>query len=248
MTVLPALLGAVAGAIVGSYVATLCLRWPGGESASGGRSRCDSCGRTLRPAELIPLLSAAWSRGRCSSCGAPIAAFHHRTELAAAGIGAAALLVAPDPAGAAAALFAWLLLPLVLLDWRHFWLPDRLVLLLAAAGLALGGLLGVSLEERLAGGLGGFGLLWLLAWAYRRLRGREGLGAGDPKLFGAIGLWLGWQMLPLLLLGASSLGLAAALLSRDHIRPDQRLPFGTLLGVAAFAVAVVQARTATGGA
>ena len=247
MTVLPALLGAVAGAIVGSYIATLCLRWPRGESASGGRSRCDSCGRTLRPAELIPLLSAAWSRGRCSSCGAAIAAFHHRTELAAAGIGATALLAAPNAAGAAAALFGWLLLPLVLLDWRHFWLPDRLVLLLAAAGLALGGLLADPLEQRLVGGASGFGLLWLLAWSYRRLRGREGLGAGDPKLFGAIGLWLGWQLLPPLLLGASALGLAAALITRRRIAPDQRLPFGTLLGVAAFAIAIVQARSATNG-
>ncbi|HYI42846.1 MAG TPA: prepilin peptidase, partial [Sphingomicrobium sp.] len=110
MTFLIALAGAVLGAIVGSYVATLCLRWPRGAQASTGRSRCDACGRTLEPLELVPVLSALAARGRCRSCGARIDRFHLRVELAAAAIGALALLISPDLRGAALALFGWLLL------------------------------------------------------------------------------------------------------------------------------------------
>ncbi len=236
--VLAALLGAALGAIVGSYLATLVVRWGRGESASTGRSRCDGCGRTLRAVELVPLLSALASRGTCRSCGARIDPLHWRTELAAAVVGGVALALAPDRSGAALALFGWLLLPLALLDWRHFWLPDRLTFPLAAAGLALGGFIGVApLADRLIGGAAGFASLALLAWSYRRLRGREGLGGGDPKLFAAIGLWLGWMVLPFVLLLAALIGLAAALPGGLHA--TRRLPFGTMLAAAAWLFAAL---------
>ena len=235
---LAALLGAVAGAIVGSYLATLVQRWGRGEGASTGRSHCDGCGRTLGPAELVPLLSAAASRGRCRTCGARIDPLHWRVEAAAALIGGVSLLIAPTLQGAMLALFGWLLLPLVLLDWRHFWLPDRLTLVLALVGVAAGEwLMLAGWADRLVGGAVGFAALAALAWLYRRLRGREGLGGGDPKLLGAIGLWLGWAALPPVLLVAALLGLGAAL--PGGLQATRRLPFGTMLGVAAWLVAAV---------
>jgi leader peptidase (prepilin peptidase)/N-methyltransferase len=78
----------------------------------------------------------------------------------------------------------------------------------------------------------GFAALWLAAMLYRMARGRHGLGGGDPKMFGAIGMWLGWQALPLVLLASCSLGLAAAvMLALVRRRWDNavRLPFGTML-------------------
>jgi leader peptidase (prepilin peptidase)/N-methyltransferase len=233
-----ALAGALLGAIAGSFIATLCLRWPKGVQASSGRSRCDGCGRALAPLELVPLLSGLVARGRCRSCGAPIDPLHWRVELAAAAVGAAAMLVSPDLRGAALTLFGWLLLPLAILDARHFWLPDRLTTALAVAGLLAGGALsGAPLPHRLIGGAVGFGALALIAWGYRRLRSRDGLGGGDPKLLGAIGLWTGWAALPAILVIASLAGLALALLRRHG--PGEAVPFGSLLALGGWLWAAV---------
>lgn len=227
----------VLGLILGSFIATLVLRWPHGRSVRG-RSACDGCGRQLSAWELVPLASAATLRGRCRTCAAPIAWTHSLVELAAAGVGAAAGVAAPWPEALAGAVFGWLLLTLALLDWRHWWLPDPITALLAAGGVA-GGLLGIgpSLFDRAIGGAAGFATLWLIATGYRRLRGREGMGGGDPKLFAGIGLWLGWQTLPAVLLVASLFGLGLVLLAtltgRAMTRTDA-LPFGTLLAAAAY--------------
>ena len=153
------------------------------------------------------------------------------------------MAVAPGAVGATGALFAWLLIALAALDLRHFWLPDRLTLALAVAGL-VAGLIdpAVSMRDRLIGGLVGYAALAGIALAYRLVRKREGLGGGDPKLLGAIGLWLGWQSLPFVLLGASGAGLAAVgllMLRGKTVSTSMRLPFGTLLAVAAFPVWMV---------
>lgn len=229
--------GSLAGLIAGSFLSTLVVRWPAGRTL-GGRSACDACGRVLQPVELVPLLSALWLRLRCRSCGARIDPLHMRVELACGLVGGIALAVAPGPAGIAGALFGWLLVALAVLDARHFWLPDRLTGVLAVAGLASGVLgLAPSLADRLVGGVAGFGALWLVGFGYRRLRGREGLGGGDPKLFGAIGLWVGWAMLPFVLLGASTAGLLIVLgmiVARQPVGAATRLPLGSLLAIAAF--------------
>ena len=236
--------GSVAGLIVGSFLATLVLRWPQGRGL-GGRSACDGCSRTLAARELIPVVSALAARGHCRSCGARIDPLHMQVELACALVGGVALWVAPGVAGMAGALFGWLLVALAWLDARHFWLPDRLTGTLAALGL-VGGIAGLepALPDRLIGGAGGFASLVLVGWGYRRWRGREGLGGGDPKLFGAIGLWLGWQALPFVLLGASASGLLAVAglaLTGRRVTATMRLPLGTLLAVAAFVVWVAVA-------
>ncbi len=110
--------------------------------------------------------------------------------------------------------------------------------MLALAGIAAGlGGIEPPLADRLIGGSAGFGSLWLIGFAYQRLRGREGLGGGDPKLLGAIGLWLGWRMLPAVLLLAALTGLALVLvgmLTGRAAKLDDRVPFGALLAIAAY--------------
>ncbi|MBB3764892.1 prepilin peptidase [Sphingomicrobium lutaoense] len=234
--------GGVTGAIVGSYLATLVLRWPRGEGASRGRSACDHCGVTIRPADLVPILSHLLRRGRCRACGQPIDATHFLVEASGAAIGAGAMALSPGVAGAVLALMGWILLPLVILDWRHLWLPDRLVAILAASGLPLAGLAnGLPLIDRLIGGAAGFASLWGIAFLYRRWRGREGMGEGDPKLFGALGCWCGWAGLPLVLLGAAAGLLAYALLSGVAGEREREHPLGSALGVAGFLLLAAEA-------
>lgn len=235
--------GALFGVIFGSFIAVIVLRWPQGRSAMRGRSVCDGCGGPLGAGRLVPLFSYVVQRGKAACCGGRIDPIHPVAELLGALIGAISAAVAPDlPHALAGAVFGWLLLTLALLDLRHFWLPDRLTLVLALMGLGVG-LVGIEpdLAARLIGGTVGFLALSFIRIAYRRLRGREGMGGGDPKLFGAIGLWLGWHMLPMVLLGAALSGLvtavALALLGRDVVGAT-RLPFGPFLALAAWILSI----------
>ena len=226
------------GAIIGSFVATLVVRWPAGRSVARGRSACDGCGRVLRARELVPIASYLAQRGRCRSCGGRIDPRHPLIELLALAIGAAAGWAAPGPVGVAGAVAGWLLLALGALDLALLWLPDRLTGSLAVVGVAAG-LLGAepALAERLIGGVGGLVALWLVGWSYHRLRGRQGLGGGDPKLLGAIGLWLGWRLLPAVLLLACLIGLGVVAwrgLTGRRVAASDAMPLGTLLAVAAY--------------
>lgn len=231
-------LAALLGLVLGSFIATLVLRWPDGRSVLG-RSQCDACKRPLGPLDLVPLASALVLRGRCRSCGARIDPFHMQVELASGLIGALALTILPGTTGWLWALFGWLLLPLALLDARHMWLPDRLNALLAVTGLLLAGpMLGTAMLDRWIGALAGGAALALVAFVFKRLRGRDGMGGGDPKLMAALGAWLGWQALPLTLLLASFGGLLWALFTQgkgDRPLSLRSVPFGTFLAIAAWA-------------
>lgn len=228
------LLAGLTGLVVGSFLSTLVLRWPAGETLAG-RSRCDHCRQQLGVADLWPLLSWALARGRCRHCGAPINSRHPLTEAAAALIAVLAVIAMPGPAGFAGALFGWILLALLMLDLDHYWLPDRLTLPLLVLGLWLG--VG-SLPLRLAGAALGGGLLWVVGFLYRQWRGREGVGLGDVKLLAALGAWLGpWALGPLLLLAAVLgllLGLFGATKNEGH--GTRIIPFGACLCVAAFPI------------
>lgn len=230
--------GALLGAVAGSFLATLVLRWPAGRSIASGRSACDGCGRTLRAWELVPLLSVIALRGRCHRCGAAIDPLHGRVELAGAVIGMVALAIVPGWDGAAGALFGWMLLALAILDWRHHWLPDLLTLPLLLIGL-LAGAAGIepTIAARIGGVIAGYAALVSIAALYRWVRGRQGLGGGDPKLLAAIGAWLGWQDLPFVVLAAALIGLAgvaAAAIGGRKVSATDRLPLGTLLAIAAW--------------
>ncbi|MES2337551.1 MAG: A24 family peptidase [Pseudomonadota bacterium] len=235
----PVALG-VLGAVFGSFIATVAIRWPAGRSALIGRSACDGCGQTLSPLELVPLVSGIALRGRCRSCGGRIGLSHPATELLGLGIGVVAGLVAPGWTAVAGAVFGWLLLAAGAVDLAAFRLPNAVTLTLAVSGVFTGAI-GVPppVFDRAIGGVLGFGALWMVAAVYRMVRGRIGLGGGDAKLFGAIGLWLGWRALPPTLLIACLLGLGVVLvmvLSGRKVAATDRLPLGSLLAVGAFAM------------
>jgi leader peptidase (prepilin peptidase)/N-methyltransferase len=230
------------GAIWGSFVAALCNRWPKGESIAKGRSRCDQCGRQIAPYDLIPIASYLLLNGKCRNCGQSIGRLPIATELAAALIGTVPVLLLPESQAVAAALFGWLLLPLVILDHQHLWLPNRLVLVLAVIGFLVGPMLtpDIIIEDRFAGMLVGFLSLEIIRQAYKKFRQRDGMGAGDPKLFGALGIWLGWHAVPFTLLGASAIGLISISMSVYMINQSRTaFPLGSYLGIAAFLVALI---------
>jgi leader peptidase (prepilin peptidase) / N-methyltransferase len=233
-------LGFVLGAVIGSFLAAILVRWPEGRSVLTGRSRCDKCRRTLGPIELVPIVSWFLVKGRCRGCGAPIDKRHLAIEAGAALIGLTAIFAHPLPTAVFTAVFGWWLFLLAALDVEHHWLPDRLTWSLLFAGLPVAWVgVGPPLADRLIGAAAGFLLLALVGWAYRRLRGREGLGGGDPKLLGAIGAWLGWAMLPYVLLGAGLVGLAAVAAMRLRGQPvaaTDRLPLGALMAIAAWSL------------
>lgn len=236
-----AVLAGICGAIVGSYVGVIVVRWPRAEQTMRGRSMCDRCGRSLGWLETVPLLSWLFLRGRCRQCDAPIDRVQPLCEGAGALIGFVAFAwLAPIQAAAWSALLI-LLLPIALLDARHFWLPDRLTAALAVGGLLAGGLTSSAspLTDRVVGAAIAYLLLEGIRRAYRAIRHREGMGAGDPKLAAAIALWFAPFDLPLLLLAATFVGFAIAV--PMHRRAGTtRLPFGTCLAVAVALVPLTQ--------
>ena len=224
------IIGGWLGLLVGSFVALVTARWPQGLPITG-RSRCDGCGAALGALELVPLISFAVLRGRCRHCGQAIAGRHWHIELAAAAVGAA--LLWRYPGAWWPALAGWWLLALIILDVEHYWLPDALTLPFIAFALLLPGL---AAEQRLWGAGLGFAGLWLVGAVYSRVRGREGLGGGDPKLLAGLGALLGPWALPFLITGAAGLGLALAgwdVLRGRRVDAATRMPFGALLAGAA---------------
>jgi leader peptidase (prepilin peptidase)/N-methyltransferase len=231
--------GAVAGLLAGSFIATAAIRVPNGESALVGRSRCDHCGAALPAANLVPVLSYVVQGGRARCCGSRIDPIHPEAELLAALIGATSALL-PLPFSIASCGLGWQLLMLGLVDLRSFRLPNLLVAPLAITGLAASiTTTAPSIADSLIGMLAGFLVLEAIRLGYRALKGRDGIGRGDPKLLGAIGAWLGWQPLPTALLAAALTGLAWALVSLSlgrRVARSQKMPLGTLLALAAWPV------------
>lgn len=233
---------AVFGAIIGSYIGVLVLRWPTGEPTTSGRSRCDACQRQLAWFDLVPLFSYVLLRGRCRYCKAGIDPLQAIAEWSGALLCALTFYLLPVEVAAASSVLFLMLLPLALLDARHLWLPDRLALVLALLGLVLGGLTsgGVELTTRLLFAALAFAALESLRRLFRAVRGKEGMGAGDPKLFAAIGLWLSPYDLPLLILIASMSGIAVALIFMARQRLFQQLPLGSLMAVATVVLVFVR--------
>jgi len=226
------------GLIFGSFIAAVTVRMPRDEDIVFGRSHCMSCGQTLKPWQLVPVLSWLIQRGRCAMCGAPVSARYILIECAAAAIGVWAAMagaLAGWPTVAATAVLGWQLLLIALIDAENFWLPDELTLPLIASGLLATGLIAWGWPvPQLIGAAAGFGALWAIAWLYRRVRGREGLGGGDPILFAGAGAWVGWSGLPTVLLWACAAGFSIVLtllITRGRVSATERLPFGTFLAI-----------------
>jgi leader peptidase (prepilin peptidase) / N-methyltransferase len=234
-----ALLVAVALAM-GSFVGVLVMRLPAGDPL-WDRSVCPNCGVRLGPKDLVPVASWLWLKGRCRRCDAPLGWFYPAVELAAVGVAIWAWTEADGWVLWASCGFGWTLLALGLVDWRHMVLPDLLTLPLIPAGPIVAEFAAPdAVLDDVAGAAGGFVFFTLVAWAYRRWRGWEGLGAGDAKLLAAIGAWVGATGLPSVVLLASLVALVVALGSRAIQRSipaaQDRVPFGPALAVAAWIV------------
>jgi leader peptidase (prepilin peptidase)/N-methyltransferase len=155
-------------------------------------------------------------------------------ELAALGVAVWAASLFSGLAFWAGCLLGWTLIALAATDLKYFLLPDFLTLPLVAAGLlASAGLDRDSFSDSALGAVLGYAFVRLLRFAYRSIRGREGMGLGDAKLLAAAGAWVSWQGLPSVLVLASLLGLAGVLAQRwrgRRIDPAQHVPFGAFLG------------------
>ena len=246
--VVTALAAMLAGAAIGSFIGTALVRLPEGRSVLAGRSACDACAAPIAARDLVPLISWLALAGKCRRCGAPIGMWQPLAELGGAVIGGAAVLLAPAGLALPAMLLGWQLLLLAMIDAHHLWLPRPLTALLAASGAGFAAWRGwqeasfAPVLAAAAGGLIGFLMLWGVAQGYRMLRGREGMGDGDPPLLGAMGLWLGPMGVIGTVIGASLLGLAAALvmlLARRPVAADTALPLGTLMAAAGWAIFLI---------
>lgn len=221
---------------IGSFLGVLIRRLPEGRPMVLARSRCEACGATLTVPELLPLASYLWRRGRCGHCGQPIGLFHPIIELVAIGVAIWAVMAETDPVRLwTDCLLGWVLLTLSWIDWRWMRLPDVLTLPLLLAGLLFTlATQPTDITDHAAGAATGYLALRGLAWCYRIVRGREGIGAGDAKLLGAVGAWLGLAWLPLVVLLAALLGMAMAAglaLAGQKMYAKTALPFGPWLAL-----------------
>jgi len=237
---IPVLVMLVAAPVIGSFLGAMAMRVPEGRPVVWARSECEHCGRALQVRELVPVASFLWLKGRCRGCGAPIGAFPLVMELTAIAVVAWAAVETGGAIFLASCILGWTLLLLAAIDWRVQLLPDLLTLPLMLAGLAASFVLPLGLwRDHAIGAVAGFAGLALVAWAYRALRKREGLGLGDAKLAAAIGAWIAWQGLPTMLLWGSMLGLLFAValsLGGRRLRLSDRLPFGVFLAAGGWLV------------
>lgn len=202
------------------------------------RSQCPACGHAIGALENVPVVSYLFLRGRCSACAATISARYPIVELLTGALTVAAVLrFGVTPAAAAGCLFVWSLIALTFIDFDTQLLPDSLTLPLLWGGLlanVAGWVPGVTLRDAVVGAIAGYLALWTIYWLFKLIRGKEGMGYGDFKLLAALGAWLGWQMLPLIVLLSSFVGAIIGIglvvfKGRDHQIP---LAFGPYLAIA----------------
>ena len=200
------------------------------------RSRCPACGHQISAAENIPVLSWLLLRGRCSACKARISARYPLVELTA-GLTAAfsAWHFGPGLAALGAMVFVWVMLAAILIDADTQLLPDALTLPLLWLGLLLNlAATYTDLRAAVIGAAAGYLVLWSVYWLFKLATGKEGMGFGDFKLLAAIGAWLGWSALPVVILlssvGGSIVGISLIVFAR-HGR-EVPIPFGPYLGTA----------------
>lgn len=200
------------------------------------RSRCPHCNHQIRAWENIPVISYLLLRGKCSGCGAPISLRYPIIEAATAALsGFAAWHFGFGWEAGAALLLSWTLITLTMIDIDHQLLPDSITLPLLWVGLLLN-LSGLFTDTHSAiiGAVAGYLMLWSVYWGFKLITGKEGMGYGDFKLLALLGAWMGWQMLPLIILLSSLVGAVIGiglilLRGRDHNIP---IPFGPYLAIA----------------
>ncbi len=212
-------------------------------------SQCPHCNHAIRAWENIPVLSYLWLLGRCSACGQHISLRYPAVELTAGILAAVvAFHFGIGAAAAAACVLSWALLVLAFIDFDYQLLPDAITLPLLWAGLVVNSFhIFASLQSAVAGAVAGYLSLWLVYHGFRLITGKDGMGHGDFKLLAALGAWIGWQNLPLIILLASMVGAITGLglimfRGRDRAQP---MPFGPFLCVAGW-VGLLWGGTLTG--
>jgi leader peptidase (prepilin peptidase)/N-methyltransferase len=221
------------------------------------RSRCPTCNAEITALQNIPVVSWLALGGKCASCRAPISARYPLVELITAVLSAiVALHFGWHWQTLFALLLTWSLVALTVIDIDHTLLPDAITLPLLWLGLALSvtwnpGMLPpapTDPQSAIIGAAAGYMLLWSVYWIFKLATGKEGMGYGDFKLLAALGAWMGWQMLPLILLLSALTGAVvgiALILVRGRDR-NVPLPFGPYLAAAGW-IALLWGPQITGG-
>jgi leader peptidase (prepilin peptidase)/N-methyltransferase len=200
------------------------------------RSACPQCGHRITALENIPIVSYIALSGKCAGCGTPISRRYPIVEaLSGALSGYIASRYGWTTAMFGALIFAWAMIALACIDFDTFYLPDSITLPLLWAGLLfnLDGTF-TDLRSAVTGAAAGYLALWSVFWAYKLATGKEGMGYGDFKLLAAIGAWLGWKMLPLVILLSSLVGavIGIGLIVVARRGRDVPIPFGPYLVIA----------------
>ncbi len=200
------------------------------------RSHCPACAQPISALQNIPLASYLVLRGKCAACGTRISPRYPLIEALSGIAGAyAAWHFGFGLAAFAAMAFLWCMIALAFIDFDTQLLPDSITLPLVWAGLLLN-LPGtfVDLASAVVGAVAGYLSLWCVYWGFRFATGKEGMGFGDFKLLAAIGAWVGWQMLPLVVLASSFVGAVAGIALMVFARHGRNvpIPFGPYLAVA----------------
>jgi len=199
-------------------------------------SHCPHCNHRISAFENIPVISYLFLRGRCAECGIAISPRYPAVELVTALLSViTALHFGFSVQTIMALVFTWALIPLFLIDFDHQLLPDSITLPLLWAGLFLS-LFNVFIDSHssIIGATAGYLSLWSIYHLFKLVTGKEGMGYGDFKLLAAIGAWVGWQALPVVILFSSVVGASIGILlivikGRDHSQP---MPFGPFLAAA----------------
>lgn len=202
------------------------------------RSTCPHCGHKITAWQNIPVISFLVLRGRCISCKTPISWRYPIIELSTALLGVVVAWHFGFSWQTLAALgLVWTLLALSFIDIDKQILPDNITLPLLWTGLFVN-LFSVftSLQSAVIGALAGYLFLWLVFQGYKLLTGKDGMGYGDFKLFAALGAWLGYQQLPLIILAASVVGAVVGIVLMLAFGRDRQIPipFGPYLCAAGF--------------
>jgi leader peptidase (prepilin peptidase) / N-methyltransferase len=202
------------------------------------RSACPHCGHKITALENVPVISYLALRGKCSNCKAPINARYPAVELLT---GLLTLAVAwkfgVSVQAISAIAFTWALIALTFIDADTTLLPDDITLPLLWAGLLVNAFgLFTSLSAAVFGAVAGYLVLWSVFWLFKLTTGKEGMGYGDFKLLAAIGAWLGWQMLPQVILLSALVGAIVGVIGIVVYGREKgaKIPFGPYLAAAGF--------------
>ena len=207
------------------------------------RSRCPSCGQLITAMQNIPVISYLFLKGRCANCKTSISVRYPLVELMTAvlaatcawrfGVGWEALM---------AIIMTITLVAIAMIDADTQLIPDSIVLPLMWLGLAMSlfhpmggdGTLFISPSDAIVGAMAGYLMLWSVFWLFKLVTGKDGMGYGDFKLLAALGAWLGWQQLPIIILMSTVVGAAINIVmivarGKDRSVP---IPFGPYLAAA----------------